>query len=120
MNAPKTPRKPAANASAKTPRKTASKLPAAPVEPAANPISDVPYGVDEKPAERRRKPAGEPVEERTIVTVPGDTWWRVALRSLGVPNTPLYTFQISEERNRLIALNPDLGLDLPPGSVVRI
>ena len=50
---------------------------------------------------------------------PGDTLWRIACRTLGVPNTTRYFYQLTAETERLKTLNPALPQTIEPGTPIR-
>ena len=68
------------------------------------------------------KPSKPPVKpedgNKYIVVRAGDSYWSIAVRVLGVPNTPIHYPKIIKESNRIKSLNNNKPLQ--PGHKVRI
>jgi hypothetical protein len=72
-----------------------------------------------KPPKPPVKPPVKPTpEEEYVIVRPGDSYWRIAVRVLGVSNTPRYYPAIVKESNRIKTLNKNKPLN--PGDRVRI
>jgi LysM repeat protein len=87
--------------------RTATVAPAAPVSPVAPVTPSVPV-----------KPAAPAVKPVTVVVQPGDSYWAIATRTLGVKNTPLNALRINKETKRIQALNANKALK--PNDTVRV
>jgi hypothetical protein len=76
---------------------------------------NIPYPLYTPPAP---KPPTPPTAEKTVIVRPGDSYWRIAVRVLGVSNTPRHYPAIIKESNRIQKLNNNKPL--VPGQRVKI
>lgn len=81
----------------------------------------VPKPVPVKPAEKPKPTAPKPPAAKpagTITVLRGDSYWKIAARSLGLRNTPLNAGKIALESNRIQKLNGKSPLH--PGMKVKV